>query len=279
MEVFAQIANMAKVIEVKHLLKAIADPSHALAAAKYQYRRVSQRRFIEFLATQWECRREAIDAAYDDLDRNSPLWEAVEKHLSIYPNGYGLQMTRELSVLYLIVRLIQPQCIVETGVSAGASSAYILRALEDNNKGRLYSIDVPPDNLPEGKTSGWIVPEALRHRWRLLIGDSKALLEPLLSGIGEIDCFLHDSLHTYEHMAWEFRTAWKHLRPGGLFLSHDVGANEAFFDFMKEKGIAWTSYRVFHVLGGFRKPRASRPINLLEPPSWDSPEAVHPIRN
>ncbi len=64
---------------------------------------------------------------------------------------------------------------------------------------------------------------------------------------------MHDSEHTYENMQWEFRTAWKCLRKGGLFLSHDVGANEAFFDFMKEVGILWNDYRVYGLLGGYQK--------------------------
>jgi len=255
MELFEQVTKTARVVELRHVLRAVVDPAHALSAIKYHYRRVAERSLIEFLAAQWGCSHQDVDAAYDDLEQNSILRDAVQEGLSIYPDGYGLQMTRELPVLYLMLRLIKPDHVVETGVSAGASSAYILRALEDNKKGMLYSIDVPPANLPEGKTSGWLVPKALRSRWRLEIGDSKEILEPLLKAVGETNCFIHDSLHTYEHMIWEFRTAWKYLCPGGLFLSHDVGVNEAFFDFMKEKGIAWKHYRVFHVLGGFRKPQ------------------------
>ena len=163
-------------------------------------------------------------------------------------------MTMELPSLYLLIRLLKPNRILETGVASGSSSAYLLCALRDNKKGKLYSIDLPPDNLPTGKCAGWIVPDHLQEYWSLHIGDSKELLKPLLEEIGEIDCFVHDSLHTYEHMIWEFRTVWEYIRPNGLFLSHDVGTNEAFFDFMKEKGIPWSSYRVFHVLGGFQKP-------------------------
>jgi hypothetical protein len=40
----------------------------------------------------------------------------------------------------------------------------------------------------------------------LHIEDSKELLEPLLQKLGGIDFFIHDSMHTYEHMMWEFRT-------------------------------------------------------------------------
>lgn len=156
-------------------------------------------------------------------------------------------------MLYLMIRLLQPRCVVETGVSTGASSTYILCALHDNDYGKLYSIDLPPDKPPIGKPSGWVIPQTLKGRWSLHIGDSKDLLQPLLNDLGEIDFFIHDSLHTYNHMLWEFRAAWRYLGPRSLFLSHDVGANNAFFDFMKEKGISWKDYRVFHVLGGFQK--------------------------
>ena len=162
-------------------------------------------------------------------------------------------MTRELPCLYLLIRLIKPDLVVETGVSSGASSAYILRALKDNKKGKLYSIDLPFE-FSTGRKSGWLVPEALRDRWDLRIGDAKEILTPLLKEIGEIDCFVHDSLHTYDHMTWEFKSVYPYLRSEGLFLSHDVGRNEAFFDFMKEVNVRWYDYRVFHVLGGFRKP-------------------------
>jgi predicted O-methyltransferase YrrM len=255
MELFEQIVNTLRIVELRHVLRAIADPSHSLQKLKYHYRRISERSFVQFLAERWGCVSRDVDEAYRDLDNHSNLWRDIEEALSVYPNAYGLQMTKELPSLYLITRLVRPNRVVETGVSAGASSAYILCALHDNKNGKLYSIDLPPDNLPTDKKSGWVVPESFMDRWRIHIGDSKELLHPLLNDIGEIDIFVHDSLHTYDHMIWEFTTAWKYLRPQGLFLSHDVGRNMAFFDFMRAVGIPWTDYRVFHVLGGFQKQR------------------------
>jgi len=250
---FQEISNIIRTTKSRHIFRALRSPSHALEAFKYHYRRVSEREFVEFLAKKWNCSSGDVYAAYQDYENNIALWEEIKGKLAVYPGGYCFQMTKELPALYLITRLIKPDCVIETGVASGASSAYILRALHDNKNGQLYSIDLPPDNLPKGKTSGWLVPQSLRSRWRLYIGDTKELLEPLLHKLGGIDRFFHDSLHTYEHMMWEFRTAWKYLQPGELFLSHDVGANDAFFDFMNEKGIAWKDYRVFHVLGGFQK--------------------------
>jgi len=182
------------------------SPHHTIRALKYHYRRVSEPAFIDFFSKQWGYPHQDIIKAYAGLTNNEPLWQEINEKLSIYPSSYGLQMTMELPCLYLLIRLTQPDTIIETGVSSGASSAYILRSLHDNNRGRLYSIDLPPANLPEGKESGWIVPQYLRNRWSLHIGDSKELLESLLDSVGEIDCFIHDSLHTHEHMLWEFRT-------------------------------------------------------------------------
>ncbi len=37
-----------------------------------------------------------------------------------------------------------------------------------------------------------------------------------------VDLFYHDSLHTYDHMFWEFGTALPYLSPRGLLASDDV---------------------------------------------------------
>jgi hypothetical protein len=173
-EFFRQIKYILTITKPKHIYNAVKAPHHTIKVFKYHYRRVSEKAFVEFFAGQWGCSSGEINTAYGDLTGNIKFWEEISESLSKYKNSYALQMTqRELSVLYVLTRLLKPACIVETGVSAGVSSAYILRALEDNQKGKLYSIDLPPDTLLSGKTSGWIVPQYLRDRWSLHMGDSK----------------------------------------------------------------------------------------------------------
>jgi len=41
---------------------------------------------------------------------------------------------------------LKPKIIIETSVASGISSAYILKALEDNDCGKLISIDKPNYN-------------------------------------------------------------------------------------------------------------------------------------
>lgn len=147
------------------------------------------------------------------------------------------------AVLYLIVRSLKPEIVVETGVANGESSAFILGAMETNKQGRLYSIDLPPKQeeifddkasylMPPGKKVGWLVSKSLRHRWTLILEPAEEALPHLVQHLNTIDIFLHDSLHTYNHMMFEFSTVWPHLRAGGVLLSDDVsGHRNPFHDF------------------------------------------------
>lgn len=150
--------------------------------------------------------------------------------------------------LYVAVRLSRPQTAFETGVFDGVSSAIILLALSRNGQGSLVSIDLPatetiegstnfmPETtLPPGSQPGWLVPDYLRDRYRLVLGDSKALLPDLLAQYQKIDLFFHDSLHTFEHQYFEYTQAWPHLSDGGLLLSDDIFWNPAFYRFCKEQ--------------------------------------------
>ena len=137
-------------------------------------------------------------------------------------------------VLYAAVRVLRPDVIVETGVGSGVSSTFFLSALEANRQGRLYSVDLPlPDEhlLPDGLETGWLAKDRLRDRWELRLGDARRELPAVLDSLGRIDCFYHDSDHSYEHMTWEFQQAYPHVRPGGLVLSDDVTSNEAWDEF------------------------------------------------
>ena len=48
-----------------------------------------------------------------------------------------------IHLLYDCVRLINAHNVIETGVAYGWSSLAILKALSENNSGRLFSVDMP----------------------------------------------------------------------------------------------------------------------------------------
>lgn len=159
-------------------------------------------------------------------------------------NGHSRNEAYFIS-LYFLIRELKPETIIETGVHRGVSSLFILQALNDNGKGRLFSIDLPlaeyitdsnvstKSILPTEKI-GICVPEYLKKRWSLILGDSKNELPKILKKINSLDVFLHDSKHTYEHMSWEFKTIWQYLNPKGVLISDDTNWNNSFSDFCLE---------------------------------------------
>jgi predicted O-methyltransferase YrrM len=161
-----------------------------------------------------------------------------------------------LAQLYAVVRAAKPAVVVETGVASGMSSAHILRALAANGRGTLHSIDLPNVQdgsiLPQGRSTGWMVPAALHAQWNLHLGDTYELLPKLLDSLARVDLFLHDSDHSYEAMSFEFERAWPKLAPSGLLLSDDSHLHTAWDDFCARQGLRPT--RVEH-LGVTRAPR------------------------
>ena len=226
---------------------------------------------------------EQLKQNFDDISKNSDLENHLQKKFKDY-NSYisesNLQFTKLAKenpagrlnrpsqghagfFLYMIVRSIKPEYFVETGVSAGESSTYILQAMHDNNFGKLISIDMPsvfvPKGLttitPEGETSGWAVPDYLKDRWELNLGKAEELLPDILKKLKKIDIFFHDSMHTYEHMMFEYTKSWDYIKNNGLLLSDDIvvmngKGHSPFVDFAnsKQKEIV-----VYNVLGGIKK--------------------------
>ena len=130
----------------------------------------------------------------------------------------------------------------------GQSSAFILQAMNDNNHGSLISVDLAAVDAIHGSTdrmsettlpptcsSGWVIPEHLRKRHQLILGDAKLILPNLFKEYPEIDIFFHDSLHTFEHQYFEYSSVWKHLIKGGFLVSDDIFWSAAFHQFSKEK--------------------------------------------
>ncbi|MDX2097118.1 MAG: class I SAM-dependent methyltransferase [Leptolyngbyaceae cyanobacterium bins.59] len=156
---------------------------------------------------------------------------------------------------YALLRALKPALVVETGVANGVSSSYLLLAMAKNQKGHLHSIDIgdlgDAGFLPAGKSPGWVVPENLRSRWTLHIGDSKKLLKPVLMDLQKVDIFIHDSLHTYDHMLFEFQEAYPFVRQRGILIMDDVLWNNAFQDFAQS--IQAQEYEIIRGIGLLKK--------------------------
>ena len=163
------------------------------------------------------------------------------------------------AMIYVIVRHAKPEIMVETGVGPGGTTAFILLAMHKNQRGKLYSIDLPGNDalvyptlgkefnihIPDGSGPGWLVPSWLRDRWELTLGDSREQLPEVLKRLGRTDMFLHDSLHTDEHITMEFETVLPYMKPNQIVLCDDVKDywSLAFLKICEQRSIPHVRYK------------------------------------
>ncbi len=193
---------------------------------------------------------ERVERVFAESDRFLAVEREIRARHRAAGRTYYAQFRAPLE-LYALARLLRPRHVIETGVSSGVSSAHVLLALRRNGAGRLHSIDLPtpqrgpvfgptesPVALPPGRATGWAVPERLRDGWDLRIGPSQELLPSLVAGLDGVGLFLHDSLHTPTHLAFELATVAPGLRPGAVVLADNtVWTGRAFDRFAARQGV------------------------------------------
>lgn len=167
-----------------------------------------------------------------DLLKEAEVFQLANDNFSGSPSGFDAS-NQLAKICYCSVRFLKPSIIVETGVSRGVTSAFILKALSLNENGLLYSIDLPYLAQVIHNDIGTYVPDNLKQRWKLLLGAGLRETQKLKKQIKNIDLFIHDSNHSYNNQLAEYRLAWPWIRKGGVLISDDV-KNCAFMDFCTE---------------------------------------------
>lgn len=255
-----------------HLARMVSLTRYVLAALRYP--RIASNFALAVMRKDYDA-RERIYQTYTIMRALGPLFPKQNRKLrqladEILNSQFHRSITRSVSsdrcavssypgisipcadIIYVICRFLRPRRVVETGVGPGVSTAYILKALKDNDFGRLWSVDMPYSQQdlrkfaqdtgrgfpefpePESIRSGWLVPQSLKSRWILRVGKTRQVLPEILEELQETDIFLHDSEHTYENMLFEYRCVWPYLPRGGILLSHDIECNNAFQEFARE---------------------------------------------
>lgn len=172
-------------------------------------------------------------------DEFGALWTQVvaslrARGLEVGPNsfyGWNDGDAGFIRAIWRVIRHLRPQRVVETGVAHGMTSRFVLEALQRNDTGRLWSIDLPPFNPEKRKEVGIAVTDALKKNWRYIAGTSRHKLPKLLTELNSVDLFIHDSSHNYSTVTFELESVWPFLRPGGVIVVDDIDISLAFRDF------------------------------------------------
>jgi hypothetical protein len=189
-----------------------------------------EHRLHESIGVEWPCQ------VSDDF------W-AVWTHVLRELEGHGIKPGPEsfrdwndgdagfVRAIWCLIRHLNLGVVVETGVAHGVTSRLILEALARNSGGHLWSIDVPPLESTWKSQVGIAVADGLRTDWTYIKGTSRLRLPALISKLGQIDLFVHDSLHTERNVRFELEHAWRALRPGSALVVDDIDANWGFRSF------------------------------------------------
>jgi hypothetical protein len=171
------------------------------------------------------------EKAVNEAARERTLFRHLEREHRTEGRSHYVEIDAPFE-LYAIVRLLRPLHVVEVGVSSGVSSAYILKALERNDRGTLHSIDLPkPEvrrggsppraswSIPSGRASGWAVPFRLRGRWDLRLGNKRDVIPLLANELARVDLFLYDVPHDDERDWSEFQAVDRRMRRGSVAIA------------------------------------------------------------
>jgi hypothetical protein len=138
------------------------------------------------------------------------------------------------SAIWCTARHLRPEVVIETGVAHGISSRVALEALAENDRGHLWSIDLPhPLNHQLHGQTGVAVTDSCRPRWTYLEGESRNVLPPLVADTGRMELFIHDSLHTAKNTLFEMEQAASVMSPGGVMLVDDIRGHDGFATFAR----------------------------------------------
>jgi len=189
-----------------------------------------ERRMHELLGVAWPC---PVTAEF------WALWPQVIEEMESMGIRVGPESFKGwndgdagfVRAVWCLTRHLRPQNVVETGVAHGVTSRFILEALERNGMGRLWSIDHPPLEHVWHDQIGLAVGGRYPARWSYIRGSSSRRLPKLISQLGEVDLFIHDSLHSAHNVRFEVDLAWAALRPGGAIVVDDIDANWGFRTF------------------------------------------------
>jgi hypothetical protein len=189
-----------------------------------------ERRLHEQLGAPWPC------------ERTSEFWglwtevvrELEAKGIRAGPMSFGSWNDGDagfVRALWCLTHHLKPRNVVETGVAHGFTSRFILEALDRSAAGYLSSIDLPPIEREWRTQVGVAVGGRFADRWSYIEGSSRLRLPKLLAHLGQIDLFVHDSLHSERNVRFEMDRAWAVLKPGGALVVDDVDANWGFRSF------------------------------------------------
>ena len=224
---------------------------------------LKERNFLNFIRKVKNINKDEISKISKKFLNDDRFKNSIQKKLIKIEKRKSMGDVRFHSfTIYLIVRILKPKIMLETGVCNGKSTSMILLAMNHNNCGKLISIDKTKKINKDGSRysliknkTGYLIPAYLKKKWIFKRGDSIKVLKNLKLKKNEfVDIFFHDSLHTYEHTKNEISEILKMIDLKKKFCmivdDIDLGAGKAFNKFLDKNKTFGYSFKNLGIFNG-----------------------------
>ena len=149
--------------------------------------------------------------------------ETIDRSTGVFPSNWNGEMNLSI-LLYVLIRKVNAQVVVETGVANGISTNMLMAALEQTG-GRLHSFDINPMSRNSYRGSG---------KWDFNLLSARNPERQIINAmhsLGDVDLWLHDSDHSHWWQTFEYKLAFSKLRKNGYLISDDVDFSTAWAEF------------------------------------------------
>jgi len=191
-------------------------------------------------AESW-CRQQAVSTAeaIEQITGSAMVQTVREKFKDVFAKAEEARRAcpvtmggaGDLDLLYWIAEYLQAKSVIETGVAYGWSSLALLLSLVNRGDNTLLiSTDMPYINRNKDRYVGCVVPAEFKSHWRIISLADREALPKALKTLERIDMCHYDSDKSYSGRMWAYPRLWQALKPGGCFISDDIGDNVAFRD-------------------------------------------------
>ncbi|MEJ7596124.1 MAG: class I SAM-dependent methyltransferase [Planctomycetaceae bacterium] len=162
------------------------------------------------------------------LPPNEVLGSILKTRSVVHADGMSSQLHsetsgEECSAMYQFLKENPPEFVIEIGMAYGISSLAILTALEENNRGKLISVDPYPPGFDHVRQSALLAIDnaGLSHRHTHVHAESELALPRLINDGVRPDFVYIDGHHGFDHAFVDFFFADKMLPVGGTIAFDD----------------------------------------------------------
>jgi predicted O-methyltransferase YrrM len=188
----------------------------------YDITRLNRDYLVSFIAYITNKDYNFVKSIFLEIENNKDFKEILNAEIAKIKRKYELPkqvfFARRLG-WYVLVRILKPNVVVETGTDKGLGTLLIAQALKENGGGKVYTLDIDP-------FSGVLINQNYWDNIEVIKGNSVENLRL----IKKIDMFIHDSDHSESHEKAEFESIQENLSDNAIVISDNSQFTDALLD-------------------------------------------------